>query len=139
MIALVLLELAHHDIQVKNLPRPYASTDADNPPLVVPRPAGAELQVPPGFRVAVWAEGLDHPRWMALAPSGEVFVAESRANRISVWRDGRKVDTFADDLVLPFGMAFHDHWLYVGNTNAVVRFAYQPGQTRAHGQAEKIV
>ena len=135
---ILLLQLAHHDIKLQDLPKPYASKDADNPPRIVPRPAGAELHVPPGFKVELWAEGLDRPRQMALAPSGEVFVAEPRGNRVSVWRDGKKVSTFAENLDLPFGIAFHDQWLYVGNTGSVVRFAYKPGQTRASGQPEKI-
>jgi glucose/arabinose dehydrogenase len=135
---ILLLQLAHHEIKLQDLPKPYASKDADNPPRIIPRPAGAELHVPPGFKVELWAEGLDRPRQMALAPSGEVFVAEPRGNRISVWRDGKKVSTFAEDLDLPFGIAFHDQWLYVGNTGSVVRFAYKPGQTRASGKPEKI-
>jgi glucose/arabinose dehydrogenase len=135
---ILLLQLGHHDIRAQDLPKPYATKDADNPPRLVSRPAGAELHVPPGFHVAVWAEGLERPRQMALAPSGEVFITEPRANRITVWRDGHKVDTFAENLDLPFGIAFHDQWLYVGNTGSVVRFAYQSGQTHASGKPEKI-
>jgi glucose/arabinose dehydrogenase len=135
---ILLLQLSHHEIRPQDLPKPYATKDAENPPRVVPRPAGAELHVPPGFHVAVWAEGLERPRQMALAPSGEVFVTEPHKNRITVWRDGHKLNTFAENLDLPFGVAFHDSWLYVGNTGAVVRFAYQRGQTRASGKPEQI-
>ena len=135
---LLLLQLGHHEVRVQDLPKPFASNDADNPPRIVPRPKGAELHVPPGFKVELWAEGLDRPRQMALSPSGEVFVAEPRGNRISVYKDGKRLDTFADNLDLPFGIAFHDDWLYVGNTGSVVRFAYKRGQTKASGKPEKI-
>jgi glucose/arabinose dehydrogenase len=135
---ILLLQLAHHEVRLQDLPKPFASKDADNPPRIVPRPQGAELHVPPGFKVELWAEGLDRPRQMALAPSGEVFVAEPRSNRISVYRDGKRLDTFAENLDLPFGIAFHDDWLYVGNTGSVVRFAYKRGQLKATGKPEKI-
>ena len=135
---ILLLQLAHHEVRLQDLPKPFASKDADNPPRIVPRPQGAELHVPPGFKVELWAEGLDRPRQMALAPSGEVFVAEPRGNRVSVYRDGKKIDTFAENLDLPFGIAFHDDWLYVGNTGSVVRFAYKRGQSKASGKPEKI-
>jgi glucose/arabinose dehydrogenase len=36
-------------------------------------------------------------------------------------------------------MAFHKNWFYVANTNAIVRFSYQPGQTTAAGEPEKLV
>ncbi len=42
----------------------------------------ATLQVPPGFRVSVFAHGLDGPRFMALGPDGTLFVAERGQNRI---------------------------------------------------------
>src|SRR5262249_2418999 len=47
--------------------------------------------------------------------------------------------TKADGLNLPFGIVFHDRFLYVGNTNQVVRFPYEPGQTKAAGPAEVII
>jgi glucose/arabinose dehydrogenase len=48
-------------------------------------------------------------------------------------------ETFAADLERPFGLAFHGEFLYVGNNDAVVRFAYEPGQLQARGTAEHIV
>src|SRR5258708_37331497 len=46
--------------------------------------------------------------------------------------------TFASGLDEPYGLAFHDGFLYVGNENAVVRFAYAPGQTAAHGPPQQV-
>src|SRR3712207_2241223 len=70
--------LRHYEIKPSDLPPPNATPDAENGPRVIPRPAGAELQLPPGFKAAVYAEGGDfrRPRWMALAPNGDVFVAD---------------------------------------------------------------
>jgi glucose/arabinose dehydrogenase len=60
-------------------------------------------------------------------------------NRLTLLRDadgdgvyeGRTV--FAENLNAPYGLALVGGILYVANQDALVRFAYQPGQTRASG------
>src|SRR5437867_2361766 len=42
------------------------------------------------------------------------------------------------EMLQPFGLAFHDGYLYVGNTNSIVRYKYTPGDTKASGPAEKL-
>ena len=42
-------------------------------------PAGATPTAAQGFRVAAFATGLDHPRWLYRLPNGDVLVAESNA------------------------------------------------------------
>jgi glucose/arabinose dehydrogenase len=138
--------LRHYEIKPSDLPPPNATPDADNGPRVIPRPAGAELQLPPGFKVNVYAEGgeFKRPRWLALAPNGDVFVADHTANSVFILRDANNDGvaetrfTFAAGLNLPFGMAFWKDYLYVANTNGVVRFRYKVGQTKAEGEPEKI-
>jgi glucose/arabinose dehydrogenase len=39
----------------------------------------------------------------------------------------------------PFGMAFHDGYLYVGNTGSVVRFKYTNGDMKAQAAPEKLL
>ena len=128
------------------MPAPFESKSAVRPSKIVPQPKNATLNVPKGFKVNVFAEGdFVYPRWMALAPNGDVFVADSRANKIVVLRDSNndgRVDerfTFAENLSQPFGMAFHANYFYVANTDAVIRFSYKKGQTKAEGTAEKII
>jgi len=136
---------AHYQFTAETLPPPFASPSATNPPHVVPRPAEAQLQLPPGFEIRSFAEGgFKRPRWMALAPNGDVFVADDQAGAIIILRDthgdgtaGERF-TFATDLNQPFGMAFWRDYFYVANTDAVVRFRYKPGQTKAEGPPEKI-
>lgn len=128
------------------LPAPFHTESARRFSRVVPQPTNASLTVPKGFKVNVFAEGdFTYPRWMALAPNGDVFVADSRANSIIVLRDTNK-DGKADQrwvwsgkLSQPFGMAFHKGWFYVANTDSIVRFSYKNGQTTADGEPEKIV
>jgi glucose/arabinose dehydrogenase len=137
--------LRHYEIKPADLPPPNNTPDAQNPPDVIPPPAGARLNLPPGFKVNTFAEGdFKRPRWMALAPNGDVFVADPGVNSIFILRDtnGDGVAetrfTFASKLNLPFGMAFWRDYFYVANTNAIVRFRYKPGQTKAEGEAEKV-
>lgn len=128
------------------LAAPYHTESARRPSRVIAQPANAQLTVPKGFKVNVYAEGdFRYPRWMALAPNGDVFVADSRANSIIVLRDKNKDGVaeerfvWSDKLAQPFGMAFHKDWFYVANTDSVVRFAYKSGQTQAAGEPEKLV
>ncbi len=128
------------------LAAPFHTESARRPSRVIPQPADAKLTVPKGFKVNVYAEGgFTYPRWMVLAPNGDIFVADSRANSIVVLRDtdkDGKADqrwTWSSKLDQPFGMAFHKDWFYVANTDSVVRFAYKKGQTEASGEPERIV
>lgn len=133
-------------VDPRSLPQPFHTESARRPSRQIPQPADAKLFVPKGFRVNVYAEGdFVYPRWMALAPNGDVFVADSRANRIVVLRDTNKDGkadrrwVWSDKLDQPFGMAFHKEWFYVANTDAVVRFKYKPGQTEADSEPERLV
>ena len=67
------------------------------------------------------------------------------ANRITLLRDadrdGRAEtrETFAAGLNLPFGMTLIGNWIYIANTDAVVRFPYRTGDLKVSGPAEKIL
>src|SRR3954470_25065014 len=141
MIALVLvaaLTLQHYDIRPDALAAPRATPSVDNGPIVTAKPAGASLILPPGFSISVFASGLAGPRYMALAPNGDVFVTETPANRVTVLR-GNQSFVFARGLNEPFGIGFHDGFLYVANTDGIVRFPYTEGQTSAVGTAPTLI
>src|SRR5262249_40243561 len=121
--------LGHHEIKAEQLPAPNTKEDANNPPRVIDQPTGAKLTVPAGFEITTFADGqFERPRGMALAPNGDVFVTDSAAGSVIVLRDSNKDGraderfTFATDLLQPFGISFWRDYVYVGNTNAVVRF-----------------
>jgi glucose/arabinose dehydrogenase len=132
-----------------DLPAPYATPSADNESTIVPRPDGAWPRVPPGFKVELFAQGLKNPRMARVAPNGDLFVIESEANRVRVLRDAdhdgkpEVVAIYAEDLKQPFGVAFYPQsdprWVYVANTDSVVRFPYLPGDTQARGPAQLVV
>ncbi len=135
-----------HSYDPAKLPPPFQTESARRVSRQIAQPVNATLSVPKGFRVNVFAEGgFTEPRWMVLAPNGDVFVADSHANSIIVLRDKNKdgiVDerfVFSNKLAQPFGMAFQKGWFYVANTSSIVRFKYTPGQTAAEGEPEKLV
>jgi glucose/arabinose dehydrogenase len=117
----------------------------NNAPVVVPLPAGFAPRVPAGFTVSIFASGFDEPRWLAVAPNGDVFVADSGVGRVMVLRDPRRRgaaesrELFADGLNLPFGIAFHDGYVYVADTNEVLRFRYDPATSKRAGGREHIL
>lgn len=135
-----------YKIQPRDLPAPFATESVRRNSSLIKQPPGAVLNVPKGFRVNLFAEGdFANQRWMVEAPNGDVFVADSGANKILILRDKNRDGvaderfTFADNLSQPFGMAFWRDWFYVANTDSVVRFKYRTGQTRAEGEPEKII
>jgi glucose/arabinose dehydrogenase len=137
-------------ITVEDLPAPSSNVLAINLPRVIGRPAGAQLNVPPGFKIDMYASGFRNPRFLLTAPNGDIFVTESRANQIKVLRDSKNtgkpetIETFAEqDLNKPFGIAFYPpgndpQFLYVANTDGVIRFPYRNGDLKARGPAEKL-
>jgi glucose/arabinose dehydrogenase len=117
----------------------------DNDPVIVPRPANFRPQVPPGFDVSIFATGFAEPRWLAVAPNGDVFLADSAAREVVVLHDSQgkgraeSRDIFADHLNLPFGIAFRDNYVYIANTNEVLRFRYDPQTSKRLGESEHIL
>jgi hypothetical protein len=139
-----------HRIDLATLPAPFSTSSAGNGPRVVARPADANLSVPPGFTVRLFADGLSGPRLLRVAPNGDIFIAETGADRIRVMRAADGADApsenqvFADDLERPFGIAFYPptgdpQWIYVANNNSVVRFPYRNGDLKAREAATVIV
>jgi glucose/arabinose dehydrogenase len=139
-----------HHITVADLPAPFATRSAGNGPRGVPRPDGAALSVPPGFTVKLFANHLSNPRYLRTAPNGDIFLAETGASRIHVFRaaDGAETPSvdqvFATGLDHPFGLAFYPpgndpHWLYVANNNSIVRIPYHNGDLQAAGDPQVIV
>ncbi|MDG2242500.1 MAG: PQQ-dependent sugar dehydrogenase [Rhodospirillaceae bacterium] len=95
-----------------------------------PRPRTAEdiPNVPKGFSIDLFAEGLVHARNMVLAPNGDVFIAEPTAGRITIMRDadGDGVAdhkfTFVDNLNMPHGIAFTDDAVLIGDKVGVHKY-----------------
>ncbi|HVZ61502.1 MAG TPA: sorbosone dehydrogenase family protein [Terriglobales bacterium] len=137
-----------HKVSPADLPAPNHTESATNFSKVVPRPPDAMLKAPAGFTVEQLAMGFEDPRVITTAPNGDLFVAENGGGKITILRlngAGKEPtrETFASDLTQPYGIAFYPlgsnpQYVYVGNTNSVVRFPYRNGDLKARGAAEKI-
>lgn len=141
---------------------------------VVGWPEGATPTPAEGLQVNLFAQGLDHPRWLYELPNGDLLVAETNtpasqetgfslrrwitrkfmmlagagapsADRITLLRDtdGDGIAdhrfTFLENLHSPFGMTVIGNTFYVANTDAVVTFPYQDGDTRISAPPTRLV
>lgn len=136
-------------ITLQDLPAPYATESATAGPKVVARPENAWPKAPEGFKVELYATGLNNPRLMRTAPNGDVFLAETSAGDVKVFRgltaDGKpqQVQIFASGLTTPFGIAFYPlgpdpQWVYVANMDSVVRFPYHNGDMTNTGPPQHL-
>jgi glucose/arabinose dehydrogenase len=135
-------------IRPADMPAADLAASFSNGVRIVGRRANDKPIVPPGFAISLFAEGLEEPRLIRAAPNGDIFVAESVADRIRVLRpaEGAKPrsEIFASGLSAPFGISFYPpganpEWVYVANTNSVLRFPYRTGDLTARGRPETVV
>lgn len=121
---------------------------------------------PPGFSVQRFAVNLDHPRWMLVLPTGDVLVSQSRTEKLGgmsadviaaltaqgvlgespnniviIRQSGQGVvqSVFLAGLEQPFGMALLDEYLYVANTDSLVRYRYETGASRIDAEPERLL
>jgi glucose/arabinose dehydrogenase len=132
-----------------DLPAPKPDESVDNGADMVPRDAKQWPQAPAGFKVDLYATNLDNPRELRTAPNGDIFLANSEAGKITVFRgvdkDGHPQQTsvFATGLHQPFGIAFYPlgdnpQYIYIGDTDEIVRFPYHNGDLKAAGPMVNI-
>jgi glucose/arabinose dehydrogenase len=132
--------------QKPKLPAPFATRSAGNGPDRVKPPEGFLPTVPAGFRLNVFATGFRRPRFLTVAPNGDIFLADTtRSGQIVVLRDPKDTGgapergVFVDGMNRPFGIAFHDDYVYVGNMNELVRFKYDPKTSKRLGEKEHLM
>lgn len=128
---------ARFTVAPRDMPKPFATRSASNPPARVARPPGATLRLPAGFSANIFADGLDGPRWMAVAPNGDVFLTALGSNAVLLLRDADgdgRAETravFATGFSSPHGLALHGGFLYVADSVRVWRVPYRTGDTVA--------
>ena len=131
--------------QKPNLPPPFATKSAGNGPNKSQAPQGFLPTVPSGFQINIFAADFKRPRLLTVAPNGDIFLAETGANQVVILRDPKNTGgaqervVFASGLVRPFGIAFHDDYVYIGNMSSLVRFKYDPKTSQRMGEAEKLL
>lgn len=152
-----------------NLPEPYATPAINNFSKVLGWPEGKTPVAPDGFTVEKFAGDFHNPRWIYVAPNGDIFVSDAAtdppeetevdrhgtkktesqnygsANRIVLLRDVNKDGTYAtrhiykSGLNQPFGMLVMDNYFYVANTDGLYRYPYDAGATQLRGEGEKLL
>jgi glucose/arabinose dehydrogenase len=132
--------------QKPKLPAPFATRSAGNGPYREKPPSGFLPTVPPGFRVNVFAANFKRPRWLTVAPNGDIFLADTTGRgEIIVLRDPKNTggaqerEVFVDGMNRPFGITFHEDYVYVGNMNELVRFRYDPKTSKRLGEKEHLM
>lgn len=137
-------------LRPSDLPPANATKSVANFPDKAEMPADASPRVPKGLAAERVASGLKSPRVIRFAPNGDMFVADSKADQIRVFRiaDGSaqpsRAEIFATGLHQPYGIAFYPpgpdpKWIYVANSRSIVRFPYRNGDLQASGPSEVIV
>ena len=76
--------------QVK-LPAPYETKSTMRFCEVIGWPKGKTPIAPSGFKVSLYADGLDNPRNIYVAPNGDVFVSEANTELSAIKRFGAKI------------------------------------------------
>ena len=93
---------------------------------VAAEPVLERLEVPQGFKVELFADGVTDARSMALGDEGTLFVGTRNRNVVyAITHDGTratKVRTIAKGLNSPNGVAFRDGALYVAEIGRVLRY-----------------
>lgn len=163
------LTKAHSQITPVPLPEPYATPVVNNYSKVVGWSMGETPVAPAGFTVSLFADGFHNPRWIYVAPNGDIFVSDAAtappdqveydkhgtasveaqnygsSNTITLFRDVDKNGTYRarytyrTGLNQPFGMLVLGNHFYVANTDALLRFPYDPNAIELVGEGEKIV
>lgn len=113
---------------------PAAESDASANAVVPPADAVAErLQVPDGFAVRLFAEGLSQPRLMTIGPDGTLYVADQRAGTVTRLPDADgdgladATEVVAEGLDGAHSVEWFDGWLYVASYGQVNRLQDQDG------------
>lgn len=137
--------LAWQQVATTKLPPPFATPSANNGPRVVSKPNGVQLQVPAGFQVDEYTGDLRTPRVMIYGPNGELLIAESTQGGgvTIVAKSGKVLDPASrtkliTDLERPYGMAWYQDYLYVGEPTSIKRYKYD-AKTMTVGKGQEVV
>lgn len=129
-----LLLLAGSAVAVQAFAQPPQISAANNPLDVDVQDYLERMQLPEGFRISIYAEGMDEARSLALGDDGTLYVGTRGAQgappigKVYAIPDadgdkkGDEVITILEGLFYPNGVAFHDGDLYVAEINRVLRY-----------------
>ncbi|UCF36783.1 MAG: PQQ-dependent sugar dehydrogenase [Acidobacteriota bacterium] len=146
VIGSITVGTAQNPVNDITLPEPYATPHARNSPRVIDRPEDASLALPEGFKIEVWAEDFERPRYMLLGPGNEIILSDS-ANEGKVWvlqdkdHDGTAETRheLISGMYRPYGIAFWKDYIYIAGTVEVKRWKYDAQTMTVAGDGEVVV
>ena len=86
------------------------------------------LNLPEGFKIEIFAKGLDGARSMAMGDDGTLFVGTRREGNVYAVKDtdgdykADKMWTIASGMTLPNGVAFKDGSLYLADVSRLLKY-----------------
>jgi glucose/arabinose dehydrogenase len=107
---------------------------------------GSRIRSPEGSSAGLFAEGIPGARFLRFTETGDLLVSQPRSGQVLLLfrdadgdgrADGREV--LLAGLHRPHGMDLHEGWLYVGETDAVVRVGFDAEGRRTLGEPERVV
>jgi glucose/arabinose dehydrogenase len=134
----------HFQFLASNLPPPYATPADAERSKKAEDPNVGKLQLPPGFKADLFAQGLSDARWLQMAPNGDVLLAEAEAGKITLLRDAdgdgkaEVKETFAEGFQRPHGMAFANGKFYVADALGIYSYPYKAGDTKVTGPRTQV-
>jgi glucose/arabinose dehydrogenase len=104
------------------------------------------LKVPPGFQVALFADGIADARELKFTPTGDLLVSSPREGAVFLLERDANGDGRADGvrklmtgLESPQGMEIIGEWLYVAENGAVKRVRFDPAARAIQGAVETVL
>ena len=109
------------------------------------------LKIPYSYNLSIAAEGLKRLRFLALSPDGRLFAtdmydkSDNRNGRVLIFEDWndttklfRRVVTYIDGLHNPNQAAFYKNYIYIAETDRLIRYEYLPGENIPQGKPQVI-
>jgi len=105
-----------------------------------------QLTIQKGLKLSIYATGITGARSLVTTPRGDLLVAQTSEGIISLLnrndRSSEQANThrvLLKNLNKPHGMALHNGWLYIAETDAVFRIQYDDEQRQLIGTADYII
>ncbi|GAB3094540.1 c-type cytochrome [Aestuariicella hydrocarbonica] len=104
------------------------------------------LSVPQGFSLGQYATDLKAIRFMEFSSTGDLIVSQPRKGKVLLLKrdadqDGQNdgVSVLLDHLNRPHGLAFHQDWLYIAESDAIGRIPFNHQSGTLSGTYERII
>lgn len=121
-------------VKPEDLPQPKATPVASSRSFVLPY-TGQVPRVPQGFKITLFARGLEHPRRILVLPNGDIIVAEQRPGYLTLLRDGEDgsaawIERHAEGFNAPYGLAWREGNILVADQDGIWSVPHRLGGLR---------